>query len=108
MGRRQGSTAARLPLAAALAALALAGCANSSWQFSSGGAPASMPPSAGASVSTTSTNWFATLLTFGLINSAMSGGTPFYAAPPMDPQRRVLDHDCTKPIEDTSANLRCR
>lgn len=97
-----------MPLAAALAVLALAGCANSSWQFSSGGAPVPMPTSAGASVSTTSASWFATLLTFGLINYSMSGGTPFYAAPPMDPQRRVVEQDCTKPIEDPAANLRCR
>jgi hypothetical protein len=108
MERRPGSIAARLRLAAALAALALAGCANTSWQFSSGGAPQPVPPSGGFSVGTTSTNWFATLLTFGLINYAMFGGTPFYAAPPMDPERRVAEQDCSKPIEDPSANLRCR
>jgi len=25
-----------------------------------------------------------------------------------DPTRRIVEHDCTKPIEDWSANLRCR
>ena len=108
MGRRPGSTAARLRLAAGLVALALAGCANSTWQFSSGGAPQPVAPSGGLSASTASGNWFATLLTFGLINYAMSGGAPFYAAPPMDPDRRVVEHDCSKPIEDPAANLRCR
>ena len=29
-------------------------------------------------------------------------------APALDPTRRVVEHDCTKPIEDASANLRCR
>jgi len=28
--------------------------------------------------------------------------------PPMDEQRRVNEHDCTKPVTDYSANLRCR
>jgi hypothetical protein len=29
-------------------------------------------------------------------------------APELDPSRRVVEHDCTRPIEDWSANLRCR
>jgi len=29
-------------------------------------------------------------------------------APELDPLRRVIEHDCTKPIEDWSANLKCR
>lgn len=28
--------------------------------------------------------------------------------PPMDELRRVNEHDCTKPVTDYSANLRCR
>lgn len=28
--------------------------------------------------------------------------------PALDPSRRVIEHDCTRPIEDWSANLRCR
>ncbi|MBM3367629.1 MAG: hypothetical protein FJY43_05010 [Betaproteobacteria bacterium] len=30
------------------------------------------------------------------------------AVPPMDAARKVHEQDCTKPIEDGSANLRCR
>lgn len=30
------------------------------------------------------------------------------APPPMDEQRRVNEHDCTRPVADYSANLRCR
>jgi hypothetical protein len=33
---------------------------------------------------------------------------PLQRAPEMDPARRVVEHDCTKPIEDGSANLKCR
>ena len=29
-------------------------------------------------------------------------------APELDPSRRIVEHDCTKPIEDWSANLKCR
>jgi len=29
-------------------------------------------------------------------------------SPELDPTRRIAEHDCTKPIEDWSANLRCR
>jgi hypothetical protein len=28
--------------------------------------------------------------------------------PPLDPSRRIVEQDCTKPIEDPSANLKCR
>jgi hypothetical protein len=28
--------------------------------------------------------------------------------PDLDPSRRVIEQDCTKPIEDSSANLKCR
>jgi hypothetical protein len=28
--------------------------------------------------------------------------------PDLDPSRRVVEHDCTRQIEDWSANLRCR
>jgi hypothetical protein len=28
--------------------------------------------------------------------------------PPLDPARKVLEQDCTQPIVDWSANLRCK
>jgi hypothetical protein len=28
--------------------------------------------------------------------------------PELDPSRRIAEHDCTRPIEDWSANLKCR
>jgi hypothetical protein len=28
--------------------------------------------------------------------------------PPLDPERKVLEQDCTQPIIDWSVNLRCR
>jgi hypothetical protein len=36
-------------------------------------------------------------------------GTPqSVRVPEIDPSRRVLEHDCTKPIVDWSANLKCK
>ena len=29
-------------------------------------------------------------------------------APEPDPSRRIVEHDCTRPIEDWSGNLKCR
>jgi len=28
--------------------------------------------------------------------------------PPLDPSRRVIEHDCTKPFDPSAGNLRCR
>ena len=46
---------------------------------------------------------------------ARSGRVPYGAhspypdrAPDLDPSRRVVEHDCTRQIEDWSANLKCR
>jgi hypothetical protein len=108
MARRPRPAFARRGLAGALLLLALGGCANSAWQISAGGAglpPVPPPPGASAYVTTTSAG---ALFALGLFGFLTSGGTPFYAVPPMDPARRVLEHDCTKPIEDPGANLRCR
>jgi hypothetical protein len=105
MDRRQRPTVTRRRLAAALLlALGLSGCGgNSNLQFSSGGAPAGT--ATGGSVSVYGTTTFGTLLTIGFVGAALSGG---YRAPEMDPSRRIAERDCTKPIEDWSANLRCR
>ena len=113
MGSRQGSIAARHGLAFLLALLA-AGCANTSVQVSSGGPQ----PTAGAPGSSP----LGALLLFGFAasyesynNGVRYRANPFEAMspagvrpPPLEPARRVLEVDCTKPIEDWSANLRCR
>jgi len=86
MGRRQGSHHQSRALAAALLAFALGGCATSSGVQG---------------------NWNVnTFFAFGLLLGATYG--PAYGAPEMDPNRRVVEQDCSKPIEDTTANLKCR
>lgn len=55
---------------------------------------------------------FGTLLAIGLIIGVSydgDRGVPRLArVPELDPLRRVLEQDCTRPIEDRSANLKCR
>lgn len=118
MGSDPRPTAARYRLAPVLAlALLAAGCANSSVQVSGGGPQ----PTAGVQGSSP----LGRLIVFGYVAAigyesykdgiryranpfdAMLQPTPL-PPPPLEPTRRVLEQDCTKPIEDWSANLRCR
>jgi hypothetical protein len=111
MGRRQRPHHARSRIAAALLVFALSGCNGGSYGYvvnvSSMRAPPPPPPNATLSVTTsTSTGFFGALFALGMIGAA-SGLLPVYA-PEMDPDRRIVERDCTQPIEDHTANLRCR
>ncbi|MFY9313993.1 MAG: hypothetical protein WAO95_00365 [Burkholderiales bacterium] len=74
--------------------------------MSSPTAPPSPPPSAGLSVSTSGGSFLGALFALGTIGSA--AGWFYHGEPEMDPARRVVEQDCTRPIEDPAANLRCR
>jgi hypothetical protein len=56
----------------------------------------------------------ATSSTFGAVFNGVlaigvgSGATYDEGTPPLNPERRIVERDCTMPIEDYSANLRCR
>jgi hypothetical protein len=108
MGRRQGQNHARSRIAAALLALVLSSCnGNYAYQVSSVGAPPVPPPNAGIVVTTTSGGgFFGAFLALGMI-AVGAGAFPLHD-PGMHPDRRVLEQDCTRPIEDYSANLKCR
>jgi hypothetical protein len=114
------------PLALALVVL-LAGCGgHSNVRVNSGGAPSGA--SAGTSVHVQSgTSTFGTVLAIGILMGMSYGsdreleyastrpsGNPFSApsssqpAPALDPARRVIEQDCTRPIQDWSANLKCK
>lgn len=103
MGRDQRPTAACHGLMLA-ATLLLAGCANSNVQVSTGGTQPAVSAPGGSTLGT--------LVLLGLIAGLAyesdRGRTLDGPPPPLDPERRVLEQDCTKPIEDWSANLRCR
>lgn len=112
MDRRQGSPVARRALAAAALALAAAGCGgHSNVQFSSSGSP-STGVSSGGSVrvqgGTTVGVLFAIAVLAGASHRGDQGEAPAQRAPDMEPARRVGLQDCTRPIEDPTANLKCR
>ena len=114
---------ARRWLAALLCAL-LAGCssqANVRAGFSGGAGAQAGSASAGSQVSAQigSGSIFGTLLALGILAAvwhgddrdrhvvgAFSGGSA--PVPPLDESRRVNEQDCTRPIADGAANLRCR
>ena len=86
MDCRQGSIAASCRIgAASLLALLCSGCA------------------VGVATSSGFASAFNAVLTIGAGSGAYYDGTP-----PLDPNRRVVEQDCGKPIEDRSANLKCR
>jgi len=55
---------------------------------------------------------FGTLLSIvflaGVSYEGERGPSRTIQVPEPDPTRRVVEHDCTKPIEDWSANLKCK
>lgn len=113
MGRRTRPPVARRAIAAGLLALALAGCGGHSYvQVGSSGSP-STGVSTGGSVSVQGYSTLGTLLALAVLAGASwqadHAAPPFsHAVPALDPSRRVTERDCTQPIEDWSANLRCR
>jgi hypothetical protein len=117
-----------------LLALLAAGCGGDSYvRLSSSGSPTtgvSTGISTGGSVyvqGSTSSSTFAALLAIGILAGASYAsdqrqqgigmsyrGSPFMAGgrsvpvPELDATRRVNEQDCSKPIEDWSANLKCK
>lgn len=92
-----------------LLALALAGCSHTSVQMgwdgaSSSGGGASVGVHGGGSAAT----WL--LIGLGLIAAGEASAPPAAAPAPaeLDKSRRVNEQDCTLPIKDWSANLKCR
>jgi hypothetical protein len=115
----------------ALLAAVLAGCsAHTSLRIGSGSAsiaPGTSVTSTSAGLSVQSTSTAGVLLAIGVLAAATYGSerggyairtraNPFLAldpsaprmALPLDESRRVNEQDCTRPIADVSANLRCR
>jgi len=107
---------------AALLLILLGGCAHTHVNINSGNPP---PVQGGAQVrlhlgSTASTLLGLAIITTGMIEMERDGvryrANPFMTmtagnpepAPELSPTRTVNEQDCSKPIEDSSANLRCR
>jgi hypothetical protein len=91
----------------AVAAL-LAGCAHSNIGWNSSGSAAAGTSSVGGQISGSGSG-NAALVLFGLTAMAIYGSeTSREPAPELDASRRVNEQDCSKPIKDWSANLKCR
>ncbi|MCC6210942.1 MAG: hypothetical protein IT513_07875 [Burkholderiales bacterium] len=120
MDRRSRPPFARRRIAGALAlALALGGCGSNPYVRYSSTSPAAGPPGGTTgyvSGSTSSASVAAVaifLLNWSLLNQYWDSEAGMYGsstlpAPPMDEARSVHTQDCTRPIENWSANLRCR
>ena len=110
-------------------ALLVAGCAgHRNVQVAASSAPAPGSPTAGSvSFSSYNRSFVGDLIVIGTLLGLYYGSereageygvraraNPFDAiqpttpAPEPDPSRRVLEQDCTRPLEDRSANLKCR
>jgi len=90
-------------LAAALGAAALAGCASSSGSVvSDGGLHASVT----IPISATAANVIAAVGIVGLL-AAGNNVSPARPAPMLE-DRTINEQDCTRPLEQPTANLKCR
>ena len=119
MDRRKRPTLSRCPEGSGVTrgialsvAFLLAGCGGSSYVQVSSSASPSTGVSTGGSVRVQGTSTLGALIAIGLLAGASHGSDrampPSQRVPELDPARRVVEQDCTKPIEDWSANLRCR
>jgi hypothetical protein len=92
----------------------LSGCSYTSWRLDSSGGSAS---GSSVQVHVDSGSDLATLIGLGIVAAGMvemeRGRTHGFLpetrdAPPLAPDRKVTEHDCTRPLEELSGNLRCR
>lgn len=120
MDRRTRSPFARRRLAGALTlALALGGCGSNTYvRYSSTSSTVGLPGGttgyvAGSTSSASVAAVAVFLLHWSLLNQHWDSeagmvGASTQPVPPMDEARTVNTQDCTRPIEDWSANLKCR
>jgi len=62
----------------------------------------------GCAVGVATTSGFDTLYNAVMFVGVASTADNVGPLPELDPKRRVLEQDCSKPVEDSSANLKCR
>jgi hypothetical protein len=114
MDRSQGSIKPRRAVtraAVAFMAALLAGCSNTAIRVdSTGGSPPPVSSVGGgtARVQVGTGSGLPALLSLGLLVGIAYGDRHGAYAPQLDPARTVHEQDCSRPIEDRSANLRCR
>ncbi|SRR5579885_2920126 len=98
----------------ALVLTLLAGCST---QYQLNAASGTLPPggvapgttvSGGAAQLQAGGSGAAALLAIAILAGVAAAQPPAPPAPPLAPSRRVNEQDCTKPIADPAANLKCR
>jgi hypothetical protein len=102
-------------------ALLAAGCGGNSYvQYSSNTLPAGSVSSGGAVYAQSSGSAAGALFLIGFLGSVFNMDDsqpqgfgfgyrgPRYVSPALDPSRTVNEQDCSKPIENWSANLKCK
>jgi hypothetical protein len=99
-------------LAASAALVLLAACSANTLVRSDAGPALTPPPGVSVSrgavgVDSRGGSGVAALLTLGVIAAALHGA-PLGPEARLSESRRVNAQDCTRPIEDSSANLSCR
>ncbi len=91
----------------------IAGCSHGQVQFSGGaasttsGGTAISSSSAGLNVQASGST-AAALIGLGIAGAVIYRSEASGRAPELAPVRKVNEQDCTRPIEDISANLKCR
>ncbi len=62
----------------------------------------------GCAIGVATSSGVATVVNAVFLIGVSSGSSYVGPLPELDPDRRVIEQDCSKPIEDSSANLKCR
>jgi len=87
----------------------LSGCSNTAWQLSAGQplpVNSTVQVHAGAGLATA---FSLTILAAGAYEFSRSGfGFSSNAVPEMAPDRKVSEQDCSKPLDYTLGNIRCK
>lgn len=87
----------------------LSGCSNTAWQLSAG-----QPPPVNSQVQVHSSGGLAAALGIAILAGTFyevsrSGlGFSSNAIPEMAPDRKVSEQDCSKPVDFTLGNIRCK
>ncbi|HJT62458.1 MAG TPA: hypothetical protein VJ797_12360 [Burkholderiales bacterium] len=88
----------------------LAGCSNTAWQLSAG------TPHVHSNVQVHASSGLATALGLSILAASVyevsRGGLSFAndtsRPPEMDPNRKISEQDCSKPLDYTLGNIRCK
>ena len=90
--------------------LMLGGCSNTAWQLSAGQPPPpnSLQVNAGAGIATALSIGIVAGGIYEMTRSGVLFGSDNSRPPDMAPDRKVSEQDCTKPLDFTRGNIRCK